>query len=354
MTLSLDQEHALSYLDTFVRDLRPRRRYAVLHGLAGTGKTFLMAHLARRYKGAVLCAFTGKAASVLRARTGVSTSTVHQVVYRFKGLVDDSHDPKLKVPVFDSLEADLANEMVLLDECSTVGTELAEELLRTGARVVACGDPGQLPPVKDKQFFTDADVTLTEVHRQAWESPIIRQAHAVRSGGAYVEDGPDFRVEDRASEDDLATVDVALCWRNRTRQLLNKRRRTAKGVSGPLRRGEPVMCLKNRHNAAIYNGAVYTVEDVDGATVILLDNDRRVVVDRFSLEGFDKEFEDRRYLDTWTPFALAYAATVHKAQGSEWSNVMVVDENDRYDRVPWLYTGLTRASERVVVIRKGA
>jgi exodeoxyribonuclease V len=352
VTLSPDQETALAGLDDFVRDLRPRRRYKVLHGLAGTGKTHLMAILAKRYRGALLCAFTGKAASVLRARTGLDTLTVHQAIYQFRGLVDDPEDATRKQPVFSPLDHDLSERLVLLDECSTIGTVIAEELLKTGARVIACGDPGQLPPVMDRQFFTDPDLVLTQVHRQAWGSPIIRQAHQVRTTGSYEPDGPDFRVETRASEKDLAEVDIALCWRNRTRQLLNQRRREVKGLSGPLKAGEPVMCLKNRHEDRIYNGEVYTVLDVDGDVLTLLDGERRVVVKRTTVEGFDPGFNERRYLDTMTPFALAYASTVHKAQGSEQTRVMVVDENDGNDRRAWLYTALTRASGSAVVIRR--
>lgn len=353
--LSPDQARALEAIEAFLSARSPRRPYFTLHGLAGTGKTFVMARVARSHPGALLCAFTGKAASVLRARTGLEVSTVHSAIYDFRGVDEDEEGRKR--PIFVSKEADFGGRIVLLDECSTVGERLAEDLLETGARVVACGDPGQLPPVRDTPFFADPDATLTEVHRQAWGSPIIRQAHAVRAGRPYRADGTDFRVLGRATPEDHRAADVALCWRNATRRALNGSRRAAFGRGGrTLTEGEPLMCLKNDHGMKIWNGAVYEVAAprAPGAELTILADGRRLTLPNVVVEGFDADFEELRDLDGVTPLALAYAATVHKAQGSEWPHVMVVDEYDRApERVALLYTAFTRGAERVTVVRPG-
>ena len=65
-------------------------------------------------------------------------------------------------------------------------------MLRTGCKVIACGDPGQLSPVNDERYFVRPDAQLTEIHRQALDSAIIRQAHHVRAGRGYTMDGDDF------------------------------------------------------------------------------------------------------------------------------------------------------------------
>ena len=75
---------------------------------------------------------------------------------------------------------ELTGDVVLVDECSMVPISIGEQLMRTGAKVIAVGDPAQLPPIKEIGFFRTPDALLTEIHRQAWESPIIRQAMAVR------------------------------------------------------------------------------------------------------------------------------------------------------------------------------
>lgn len=355
MTLSPDQAAALAQLEEFLR--APRRSlphpYFVLHGLAGTGKTTLMAHLTRAYRSITLAAFTGKAASVLRTKTGLPASTLHSIIYDFRGMAEDEDGEEQ--PIFVSKGAELPDHVVLLDESSMIGYQLAEELLATGARVVAAGDPGQLPPVRDSQFFTEADATLVNIHRQALGSPIIRQAHAVRTTGDYAEDGPEFRVVPRGTPDELLNHDVILCWRNRTRRQLNAKKRALLGhAPDHLLAGEPVMCLRNNHRLGIYNGAVYDLAaPYDPQTrrlALRLGPGRVLWVDCATVEDHDPAYEERRREDTTAPFALAYAATVHKSQGSEWPSVLLFDEAAR-DRVPWLYTGITRAAERATIVR---
>src|SRR5215469_820457 len=150
------EDQIFDFIDSNWKD-----QYFVLHGLAGTGKTTLMAHLARRRPRAMVpCAFTGKAASVLRKKIGMEVSTVHQVIFNFKGLVENRLDPRRMDPIFEEKHVDLDGHVVLLDECSLIGSRIAKDLLNTGAKVVACGDPGQLPPVMDSGFFVDPHAEL--------------------------------------------------------------------------------------------------------------------------------------------------------------------------------------------------
>ena len=344
MNLSLDQARALDQLETFVDQRRPPKQSFVLFGLAGTGKSTCLAELTRRHPGRLsLCAYTGKAASVLRRRVDVPVSTLHSVLYDFRGLKDGE-------PIFTLKGERLNDRVILVDECSMVSQRLALDLLDTGAKVIAAGDPGQLPPVKDTAYFTQPDATLTEIHRQALESPIIRQAHSVRNQGRYAPDGDNFQVTSFAEPEVLLAADAILCWRNRSRRRLNTRKRALLGVTGPLCLGEPLMCLRNDHRLGIYNGATYSVVSYDGRRLQLDDDGRLVEVELAAVEGFTRDYDRLRLDDDWLPFALGYASTVHKAQGSEWSNVLIFDECDR-DWGAWMYTAITRAVDRCTVVR---
>jgi exodeoxyribonuclease-5 len=345
---SPDQARALVAIEAFLRD--PCRRTFILHGLAGTGKSFLLAELVRRHPEMHLTAFTGKAASVLRRRVGVPVSTLHQAIYRFKGLADD--DDGRKRPVFDPLghSAGLFDDVLLVDEVSMVGGRVAEDALATGARIIASGDPGQLPPVRDAQYFTEPDATLTTIHRQALDSPIIRQAHNVRFHDRYEADGDGFRVVAKPTEKDLLAADAILCWRNSTRRLGNRRMRSLRGLSGPLVVGEPAMCLRNDHRIGVLNGEVYRIIDRQREGMVVEDDlGERRTVQLAAVEGEDG-FDDRCDDEDWTPFAPAYVATVHKYQGSSADDVVLYDEAER-DWRAYTYTGITRAVKRCTVVK---
>lgn len=348
--LSVDQATAYDALAAFIEAPYVDRRYRVLHGLAGTGKTTLLARIARDYPGVALCALTGKAASVLRQRVDMDVSTVHSAIYNFCGLGDEDLAGH-REPIFTPKGESLRDRVVLVDESSMLGRRIASDLLATGARIVASGDLGQLPPVRDAQFFTAADVTLTEIHRQALDSPIIRQAHRVRTAGRYDPDGEGFRVISFATPEELLGHDMLLCWRNRTRRKLNERKRALLRLRGPLGAGEPIMCLRNDHRFGLYNGAVYDLlADLNEGRLTVLGERGPVRVDCATVEGFDPEFKRNQYDDDYLPFAPAYAATVHKSQGSEYRSVLLFDEADR-DWTAFIYTGITRAVERCTVVR---
>lgn len=349
--LSHDQTHALEHLAEFIEKPRDARQYRTLHGLAGTGKTFLLAELTKRYPGLTLTAFTGKAASVLRRRVNVNVSTLHSVIYNFQGLANDEFDPDKKNPIFTPKGDPLPERVILVDEVSMVGARIAQDLLDTGARVIACGDPGQLPPVRDKQYFTRPDFTLTKVHRQALGSPIIRQAHHVRNENRYEADGEAFRVISRAEPKDLLGHEMILCWRNATRRRLNTRKRQLLGFGPNITPGEPIMCLQNDHQLGVYNGAIYSVVSWEEPELYLQDDlGRSITIPAATIEDIDPEFEIRRYDEDSLPFAMAYAATVHKSQGSEYTSVLLFDESDD-SWAQFMYTGITRAVERCTVVR---
>ena len=351
VSLTDEQNGACEAVDAFMRS--NTSQVFTLHGLAGTGKTTVLATIKKERPAAILCTLTGKAASVLNRKTGAEACTIHSVFYQLDKITKDPNG-KRSLHWREALPAGaFRDDLILLDECSMVDRQMAADLLNTGAKIIACGDPGQLPPVKGQAYFSEPDYTLKTIHRQAWDSPIIRQAHAVREGRKYQSDGARFCVAREASDDEVRAADVILCWTNKTRIHANTEARKLHGYwQAAPQAGEPVMCLRNNRDYGIYNGAVYTLAEayIPGTPNMRLDLDGELVTVRGAyFEGIDRAVGLRD--EEATGFTFGYAMTVHKAQGSEFSNVVLLDEYNRSeDRARWLYTGLTRAADSILVV----
>jgi exodeoxyribonuclease-5 len=334
-----------------------RGEHFTLNALAGTGKTTVAAHVAALYAGAFFCAPTAKAASVLTTKTGVQATTVHSAFCQFVKELEQEGEPSR--PVFRPAHSrgSLKSQVLLLDECSMISKSVSVDILAAGVRVVAIGDPGQLPPVEGQPFFTSASFELTEIHRQAIENPIIRQAHVVRSGATYVPDGDAVPVINRLTSTELRAADVVLTGRRQTRMRTNAEESRVLGLLNPLPRfGEPLICLRNAPKNGLCNGTIYY------ASSDLAEGDKTIGIstDAGDLELHAQFLPPGREYDQldlppggWmTVFAFGYALTAHQAQGSEFDSVLLIDEWFQKDRIPWLYTGITRAKERITIASK--
>ena len=98
--MSDDQDRALDGISEFLERPGVPKPFVVLQGLAGTGKTFVLARLAERFPDMKLAAYTGKAASVLRKRINRQVTTMHSAIYDFHGLVEDDDDSRRMNPIF--------------------------------------------------------------------------------------------------------------------------------------------------------------------------------------------------------------------------------------------------------------
>ncbi len=369
MPWSPQQDDALKAVDRWLKAGAPQ--VFRLFGYAGTGKTTLARHLAEHVDGDVLfAAFTGKAAQVLRARGCDGARTIHSLIYRPRGEAADEETGEVS-PTFSlnrrSAAADAA--LIVIDECSMVDEELGRDLLSFGAPVLVLGDPEQLPPVSGGGFFTEAepDILLTEVHRQARENPIIALSMTIREGGSISEGRyGESRVIGRADidSDTVMAADQVLVGRNRTRRLYNRRLRELKGFEGPLpAAGDKLVCLRNDTKKGLLNGGLWTVSHAAAKRGRQLS-----LIVRPEEEGFSKGSTKVKVLAAafeggpeppWTvrrnydEFDYGYALTVHKAQGSQWDDVVLFDESFafREARRRWLYTAITRAAERITVVR---
>jgi ATP-dependent exoDNAse (exonuclease V) alpha subunit len=276
-------------------------------------------------------------------KTGQPASTIHRLIKRFRCL-DRNGDP-----LFDP--NDHCGKLALVDEASVVNAELAADLQEKFETVVAFGDPGQLKPVQGLPGFPRPDATLHEIHRRAQSSPIIRQAHAVRSGRAYKADGPKFRVtaRDELTCGDLLEADIALAHFRYTRGQLNTVMREARGITGAaLKAGEPVMATRNYHDCGIFNGEIWHVVEncaLGHDPLIISDGRETYRLENVAVEGL------------WTvgdpeaiQFRLGYAQTVHAAQGSEWDSVLLLNQKPKNPQ--WVYSGITRAAQRILVVER--
>lgn len=427
MNFPPQQERALTVVDQWMRDPNaPQVLY--MAGFAGTGKTTLAKHLVSGAKRRWLfAALTGKATHVLRQKGCHDARTIHSLIYRpngeskaseirqlesklldlrqqmderqededrpmdirgheelraqiaqVKAQLDKLHDDR--EPMFaiwaNSPLADFDVDGIVIDECSMVDDRLGEDLESFGKKILVLGDPAQLPPVGAGGRYTNRrpDVMLTEIHRQARDSGILRLATIVREGVRSIDewDGDlDCKVYHRA---DIAPEQIAkhvleadqvLVGRNTTRRAFNVRHRELLGMTSPTPQpGDRVVCLRNNRLLGIYNGSQWKVEhassDVGSRTCELTvkseDDDREVFAPSWLHHMIGEEAElvkmgwDRRDLEE---FDYSYAMTVHKSQGSQWSNVTLFDESRAFGREVgrrWLYTGITRAAKKLTVI----
>ncbi|MEM1047818.1 MAG: ATP-dependent RecD-like DNA helicase [Pseudomonadota bacterium] len=363
MAWSPQQDEALKAVADWLK--RPSDQVFRLFGYAGTGKTTLARHIAEGQDGDVAFgAFTGKAAHVLRTKGCEGATTIHAMIYRPRG--EDEEGPSFAINR-DSAAA--GADLIVIDECSMVDEELGRDLLSFAKPVLVLGDPAQLPPVKGGGFFTEAepDYMLTEVHRQAADNPIIRMSMDVREGrtldhGSYGESEIIRRREIEAER--ILSADQVLVGMNRTRRLYNSRIRDLKGFSGPFpEAGETLVCLRNDKTKGLLNGSLWVVDRVRDFAKgrvkmdvrpeeVLAKRSVKVSVPAEFFEGTEEalSFSVRRRADE---FDYGYALTVHKAQGSQWDDVVLFDESGAFrdNRERWLYTGLTRAAERITIVR---
>lgn len=394
-----------------------------LFGYAGTGKTSIARRIVDELGvNAVFAAFTGKAAFVLRSKGCADACTIHSLIYLPKEAVRErleklraelarESDPTTRAALEQQIraeqdrldspdwvlrepdECELATaDLLVVDEVSMVGEHLAADLLSYGTKVLVLGDPAQLPPVDGAGYFIDAkpDHLLTEIHRSALDSPVTRLATAVRNCGSRDRsygiagmDGDSGRTDDLSTEE-LRGFDQVLVGTNAARWDAIRMLRVLEGRTEPEPMpGDRIICLANSGEADVFNGQQFTVRTrtpvgrEDRWKVTVTDENgktRTLTVWASGFRDLDGEREAKRKgRGPVVAATFAQAITTHKAQGSQWDNVLVIDESCTFYRTEyrqhvaqlgrheaasrahlnaqrWLYTAVTRAARRVVVV----
>lgn len=365
-------------------------------GYAGTGKTTIAKEFAKMVAGRVLFAcYTGKAAHVLRSKGCDSAGTIHSLIYlpksksaqRLRDLQKEyveqadkdasqrildtlqreitSEQDNLKRPMFSVNAQSALNDAALLivDEVSMVNKLMGEDLESFGIPILVLGDPAQLPPVKGGGYFTNAkpDVMLEEIHRQAADSRVLRIATQVREGKGLNDD--QYIPKGILTIEDLAKFDQILVGTNKSRRVINTKMREHLGREGkyPVP-GDRLICTRNDGETGLLNGSQWIVmdmiydPDIDILSLEIGSVDEESTVLRIDAHPHPFRGEEIPY---WSMrdaqcFEYAYAMTVHKSQGSQFDTVCVIDESrcfPAHQRRAWLYTGITRASKEVTIIR---
>lgn len=366
MKWNSQQEGALKAVDKWFYTETKFKPIFRVFGFAGTGKSTLARHFANNIDGDVCyAAFTGKAASVMRKAGCVGASTIHSLIYRVQ------EDKKGRITFHLNNESPLQTaSLLIIDECSMVDEKIGKDLLSFGVPILVLGDPAQLPPPTGAGYFTNVkpDIMLTEIHRQAEDSPIIYLSHRVREGyklklGEY----GDSRIVEKINRSDALEADQILVGRNITRFQKNSQIRKMLGWGDyplPVAK-DKIICLKNDSTLGIYNGVMFTVDKVNDhlsgpkSKFVHMDIDGEnfshpvKVKTHKAFFGEEKIPPGSSILKNGQQFNFGYAITCHKSQGSQWDNVLIYDESwcfrDEWQR--WLYTAITRAADKFTMVK---
>lgn len=360
---------------------------------------------------AVFVSPTGKAAANL-VRCGTVAGTVHSLIY-IKD--DDEFDVDENGEIVERKELSFIKRqsidekirLIIVDEASMINETVLLDLLGFGVKCLFCGDGAQLPPVNGTcPLLENPHYTMTEIVRQAADNPIIRVATMARENknipfGRYGDKVCVIGKNALSPEERkrlFLKADQIICGRNKTREAINAEMRAYKGISSdellPVE-GEKVICTLNDWEKPLdregkfflVNGIIGTAHNVresidDLATMdfqadfmnesvtapfdtaifthgeyrhfygdraVKLANGTVVHEGNFAMLHRFRAVSD----EPICRFEFAYAVTCHKAQGSEFDFAIVFDESRVFgeERSRWLYTAVTRAKDKLLIIR---
>lgn len=373
---------------------------SIITGLPGTGKTTCMLAVVSILKDMgvpfLLCAPTGIAAKNLGARTGASAYTIHRA-FSAKGSSDSKRESTYAGIVGDSdgitngSEGDedwgygapsnfYPADVVVVDEASMLDQHLIYRLMactRPDCRMVFVGDAAQLPSVGAGNVLRDLIgsnrfpvVSLTEIFRQKDTSGIVYAAHSIHRGEIPDTTSPDFRLIQIQGEEKVADAIVQLATKlyekrtnfqilsprhggpvgvtalnARLRDLLNPAGRGAQEMKvgdSTIREDDRIMVVKNDYTLKVFNGDIGKVNRID----------RKAKEVEVKIFGDGDTLVYIPFKNVGATIRLAYACTVHKAQGLEYDVIVmpVVDGFRHQLQRNLLYTAVTRAKRKVILI----
>ena len=354
---------------------------------------------------------TGKAAANL-VKNGTVAGTVHSLIYvrdedDFE--VDENGEiiSSRELKFIKRQKIDEKIRLIIVDEASMINEGMLIDLLSFGVKCLFCGDGAQLPPVNGVcPLMENPHYTMKEIVRQAADNPIVQVATMAREGKRipYGNYGDKVCVIGKnvlspsQRERIFTTADQIICGRNKTRAALNAEIRRYKGIGEdtllPVD-GEKLICTLNDWEKALdkeerfhlVNGVIGRARNVresfDDLAVMefqadFLEESVRVPFDTaiFTRGEYRHLYGERAVTlsdgsvvhegnfallhkmravadEPICRFEFAYAITCHKSQGSEFDFVVVFDESWAFGEESnrWLYTAITRAKEKLLIIR---
>jgi len=372
------------------------KKYTVISGYAGSGKStlvrFIIEALDVDEDDVCYCAFTGKATEVLRKKGNKNACTLHKLLYE--------SIPKPDGGFFRKPKPQLDYNIIVVDEVSMAPKTLMDLLFFHNVYVICLGDPGQLPPIdknEDNHLLDHPHIFLDEIMRQAQESEIIRLTMKIRNNEPIdYYDGKEVKIipYSQLNTGALQWADQVLTATNAKRESINNQmRRLLNHPDYPVD-GDKMICLRNywddlsNNGDPLINGTIgilknsfqtwreiprFVKSDIRRFDVLtgdlmipdtndvyqMTEMDRQMIITGEKCCGWQLSYKlgklRLKYGDLVPKeFAYAYAITCHKAQGSSWPNVVVLEESfpfDKMEHARWLYTACTRAEKKLVLVR---
>jgi exodeoxyribonuclease V alpha subunit len=401
MNLSTEQMDAIEMCcDTSIR-------ISNVTGQAGTGKTTILKDVhtnlvqifgeyasdADDKPAVVLGAPTGRAAKRIEEATGIPAMTIHRML-RYTTPADDEdktmprHDKFYPMPY----------SVILIDESSMLSEELYRGLIdamRKGALIRFFGDINQLPPVvtSDNEAVSPFNIAMKKfptavlTHNYRSDDGIISVSDSIIKGRFPIAnsqvnifrikstetmysirdmcDGTDFMdirnqiiCPTQTTMYGCEKINIFIQQRyNKEREKINTYQKDYEGkvFVRSFKRGDKIIWTKNDYNLEIMNGTIGIVQSFDleeGSLLVTFDGDRDVLIPP-SIEGFNVTTGEKYRYDPRTYLMLAYAVTTHKSQGSQFDIVLYVLSNSRAATRQNLYTAVTRAKKKLVVLNIG-
>jgi len=372
------------------------KKYTVISGYAGSGKStlvrFIIEALDVDENDVCYCAFTGKATEVLRKKGNKNACTLHKLLYE--------SIPKPDGGFFRKPKPQLDYSIIVVDEVSMAPKTLIDLLFSHNVYVICLGDPGQLPPIdknEDNHLLDHPHIFLDEIMRQAQESEIIQLTMKIRNNEPIdYYDGKEVKIipYSQLNTGVLQWADQVLTATNVKRQAINNQMRQLLNYPDYPVDGDKMICLRNywedfsNNGDPLINGTIGILQNsfqtwrqlprfiksnvkkfdiLMGDLIVpdmndiylMTEMDRQMIISGIKCCDWKLSYQLGKLRPTYgeivpKEFTYAYAITCHKAQGSEWNKVLVLEEPfpfDKKEHIQWLYTACTRASEKLVLVR---